>query len=292
MARHVDVSLKVVTETGTSDLSVWRRSATGPDVQVRPRAVLETAPWTGPTVASVLTPRPFWMAWRCGGTDFPEFSEAGINGSIAHGYEMMEISVNRCASGEFVCIHNPTTDDLTGSSYRVHDTPWTTLSTLSNGGAPLLRLTDAIEIIGSRAAVAIDCKVTSSGGGFYSDSLNEEAALRAYLLSFGGATDRFLWKSFGAALDSRTRAKADGFQTMVMWYPEDLTGDDWIQHGGEEDVIGMDYTGSQSDWDTVAAKGKPTIAHILQSTSAVTLAASRGANGYMSGITTQAYPGA
>lgn len=285
------LDMHVITDDGPAPVTLYSRRPWG-DAELTGMLHTDAAAqtWTGPTVTESLAPRPFRIAWRCGGTTWPEFSQQGIEGSIAAGYTLLEVSVNRCATGEFVCSHDTTTDRVTGSSFTIRDTPWATIAGLSNQGAPLLRLPDALDLIGDRAAVAIDHKPSSWGSTDPVD-ISEEALLIQLLGQYPGGRDRFLWKTFGGGVQSRNRAKtALGLQTMSMWYESEVGDPTWTEFIGQEDIIGMEYTASQANWDTTKAVGRPTIAHICQTTSDVTTALARGADGLMCGIPDQVHP--
>ena len=57
-------------------------------------------------VKRLLAGRPFYIAHRMGGTEFPENTRQGLDASLRAGFKALEVSVRRCASGEFVAIHD------------------------------------------------------------------------------------------------------------------------------------------------------------------------------------------
>lgn len=285
MSRLIPLEMRTVTGAGLRHVAWWRRTPSGD------QPVTMHIAGSRPTINTVTSQRPFYVAWRCGGASWPPMSKASIDGSIAAGYEALEISVNRCATGEFVCIHDSTTDSVTGQSHVVRDTPWSVLSGLSNGGEPLLRLPDALDLIGDRAAIVIDNKPSSWGSTDPID-LEEEQALLGFITSLpGDLDDHFMWKTFGPGFASRDRARQiAGLPTLANWYESDLSTDAWSAHQGDATINGMDYAASLAAWSEVIAAGRPTIAHIINGTGAASTAISLGADGLMCGIPAKVHP--
>ena len=108
-------------------------------------------------VKRLLAGRPFYIAHRMGGMEFPEYTRQGLDASLRAGFKALEVSVRRCASGEFVAIH-----DWPGTDYQIWKTPWSMLSKLRQASGPFLRLSDIVERIPSNVVLAIDHKTTSS----------------------------------------------------------------------------------------------------------------------------------
>lgn len=65
---------------------------------------------------------------------FPENTLAAVRGSAPH-VEMVEIDVQRCASGEIVVFHDEELDRLTDATGPVRETPLSELSGLQIGGS-------------------------------------------------------------------------------------------------------------------------------------------------------------
>lgn len=114
-------------------------------------------------VKRLLAGRPFYIAHRMGGMEFPEYTRQGLDASLRAGFKALEVSVRRCASGEFVAIHDwKTTRNVPGTDYQIWKTPWSMLSKLRQASSPFLRLSDIVERIPSNVVLAIDHKTTSS----------------------------------------------------------------------------------------------------------------------------------
>src|SRR5690625_7225318 len=119
MAGISDAPLQLYRRTGGLDLplSLYRRTS-GEDVPVSSfirTAGVSPVPYS---VADLLADDPFYVAHRCGGGNWPEFSQRGIFGSIAAGYKALEMSVYQCGTGEFVLSHDWTTARMTRSGER------------------------------------------------------------------------------------------------------------------------------------------------------------------------------
>lgn len=239
-------------------------------------------------VAEFLAATPFYVAHRLGGTEYPEFTRRGLDASLAAGFKALELSVRRCATGEFVLIHDwVTTRTVPGTDYQIWNTPWSTLVGLQQASGGFLRLTDVMDSVPSDVVLAIDHKVTSDKQASSTGDMESEAALFALLEERLGpaARRRVLIKHFiqgGVA----ARAKAKGYRTMCMMYPNEVAGaplTDW-------DILGMEWNAPDDVWATLRATGKPLIAHIITTTAQATRARGRGATGLMSSVPSQVHP--
>jgi len=273
---------------------VYRRRRVGGDVpgtvRLRRRAGGDVAlsvrrPTTPVTPAGedaverFLAARPFYIAHRMGGTEYPEFTQQGLEASLRAGFKALEVSVRRCASGEFVAIHDwKTTRTVPGMDYQIWNTPWSTLSKLRQASGPFLRLSDIVERIPDDVVLAIDHKTTSSQDQRNPGDLASEDQLFDYLdTAFGGHPERrVIWKIFAKGT-SAARAKARGYRTMAMLYPSEVAAADLSQW----DVIGMEWSAGADVWNRLNASGKPTIAHIITNDSQARQALAKGATGLM-----------
>lgn len=239
-------------------------------------------------VAEFLAATPFYVAHRLGGTEYPEFTRRGLDASLAAGFKALELSVRRCSTGEFVLIHDwVTTRTVPGTDYQIWNTPWSTLAGLQQASGGFLRLTDVMDSVPSDVVLAVDHKVTSDKQASSSGDMDSEAALFALLEERLGAQaqKRVIIKHFiqgGVA----ARAKAKGYRTMCMMYPNEVAGaplTDW-------DVLGMEWNAPDDVWATLRATGKPLIAHIITTQAQATRARERGATGLMSSVPSQVHP--
>ena len=272
---------------------LYLRRRAGGDVVLAVKGV-EVAPEPAPPVADrdhvaeFLAVTPFYVAHRLGGTEYPEFTRRGLDASLAAGFKALELSVRRCATGEFVLIHDwVTTRTVPGTDYQIWNTPWSTLAGLQQASGGFLRLTDVMDSVPSDVVLAVDHKVTSDKPTSSTGDMESEAALFALLEERLGpaARRRVLIKHFiqgGVA----ARAKAKGYRTMCMMYPNEVAGADLTAW----DVLGMEWNAPDDVWATLRATGKPLIAHIITTTAQATRARERGATGLMSSVPSQVHP--
>ena len=246
--------------------TLWERASGGDRWVAGTRAVPKPAP-VGSVVDRFLASKPFYVAHRLGGTEYPEFTQKGLTESLKAGFKALELSVRRCASGEFVLIHDwVTTRTVPGTDYQIWNTPWSVLS-------------------GLHVVLAIDHKVTSSKPTGSQGDMDSEKVLFDYLDTIPNAKDRVLIKQFingGIA----TRGKAKGYKSMCMMYPNEVAGADLSSF----DVLGMEWNAEQGVWDTLKATGKPLIAHIITTQQQVDTALARGATGLMASVPSVVHP--
>ena len=276
-------------ETG----GLYLRRRAGGDVALAVKGVT-VAPEPAPPVADrdhvaeFLAATPFYVAHRLGGTEYPEFTRRGLDASLAAGFKALELSVRRCATGEFVLIHDwVTTRTVPGTDYQIWNTPWSTLAGLQQASGGFLRLTDVMDSVPSDVVLAVDHKVTSDKPTSSTGDMESEAALFALLEERLGAQaqKRVIVKHFiqgGVA----ARAKARGYRTMCMMYPNEVAGaplTDW-------DILGMEWSAPDDVWATLRATGKPLIAHIITTQAQATRARERGATGLMSSVPSKVHP--
>lgn len=266
---------------------LYRRRRDGGDIPLRPRPTAPDAA-ARDLVAELLTARPFYISHRLGGTEYPEFTQAGLDASLRAGFKALEVSLRRCASGEYVMIHDWTTERTVPSTkYPIWSTPWDTLKTLRQGAGPFLRFTDLLEQLPDDVVLAVDHKATSAKPDANSSDLQSELDLYALLDdAFTGHPERrVLWKHFVNA-GSVDRAKARGYRTMCMMYPNELGAADTNRW----DVLGMEWSAPAATWQQLTATGKPTIAHIITSPSQAQTALGKGATGLMASWPTTVHP--
>lgn len=287
----VDVPLTVMTRVNGVDLplTMYKR-VNGQDAPLTPfiRKMGTSPQPVKYTIADLLADDPFYIAHRCGGANWPEFSPAGVNGSIARGYKALEVSVFRCASGEFVCSYDWTTERMTGVYHEIWQTPWSTLSTLtqtaeyttdpSQPRQPLMRLNDVLDLAQDRV-IFLDHKPTSRGTGNQWDVAEMNNLLDYLLATIPDATDRIVWSVFKDGYASAEAARSKGFKIWGIYYSSEITTEPTrLEYF---DFIGLDYGTTQPYWDVAKATGKPTIAHIITSVAQRDTGLARGADGFM-----------
>lgn len=265
------------------------RRRAGGDVSLSLRAPSTPVTPAGEDIVSrFLASRPFYISHRMGGTEYPEFTQQGLDASLRAGFKALEISVRRCASGEFVAIHDwKTTRTVPGTDYQIWNTTWSTLRTLRQASGPFMRFTDIVDQIPDDMILAVDHKTTSSEDQHNPGDLASEEALFEYLDTvFGGHPERrILWKVFARGT-SVARAKARGYKTMAMLYPNEVATSDLSQW----DVIGMEWSAGADVWNVLLASGRPTIAHIIVNDSQARQALARGASGLMASYPSLVHP--
>nr|DAF91182.1 MAG TPA: GDPD-like protein [Siphoviridae sp. ctKwa30] len=228
------------------------------------------------------------------GTEYPEFTQRGLDASLRAGFKALEISVRLSAKGpngepaEFVAIHDwKTTRTVPGTDLPIWSTPWSTLRTLQQGTGPFMRLRDIVDQIPDDVVLAIDHKTTSSEDQRNPADLQAEEQLFEYLdTAFGGHPERrVIWKIFAKGT-SAARAKARGYRTMAMLYPAEVPAADL----GSWDVIGMEWSASADVWNRINGSGKPTIAHIITNEGQARAALEKGASGLMASFPSRVHP--
>lgn len=268
---------------------VRMRRRAGGDVSLSLRAPSTPVTHAGEDVVTrFLSSRPFYVSHRMGGTEYPEFTRAGLDASLRAGFKAIEVSVRRCASGEFVAIHDwKTSRTVPGTDYQIWNTSWETLRGLRQASGGFMRLTDIVDQISDDVVLAIDHKTTSSEDQRNPGDLASEEALFEYLdTTFGGHPERrVLWKVFARGT-SAARAKARGYRTMAMLYPSEVATSDLSQW----DVIGMEWGASVDVWNAMLASGRPTIAHIIVNEAQAQQALAKGAAGLMASYPSRVHP--
>ena len=267
--------------------TLWVRDRGGDKWVAGTRRVPEPTPApVGSAVDRFLASKPFYVAHRLGGAEYPEFTQKGLTESLKAGFKALELSVRRCSTGEFVLIHDwITTRTVPGTDYQIWNTPWSVLSGLQQASGGFMRLTDVINQVGDDVVLAIDHKVTSSKPIGSQGDMDSEKELFDYLDTIPNAKDRVLIKQFvngGVA----ARAKEKGYKSMCMMYPNEVAGADLSSW----DVLGMEWNAPDDVWATLKATGKPLIAHIITTKDQANQALSKGATGLMASVPSVVHP--
>lgn len=270
--------------------TMWERASGGDRWIAGTRTVSKPVPTpAGSVVDRFLASKPFYVAHRLGGTEYPEFTQKGLTESLKAGFKALELSVRRCSTGEFVLIHDwVTTRTVPGTEYQIWNTSWSVLSGLQQASGGFLRLTDVLDQVGDDIVLAIDHKVTSSKEMGSAGDMESEAAMFDLLEArFGveGAKRRVTIKHFIKGGVSQ-RARERGYHTMCMMYPNEIPGADLSVF----DVLGMEWSADQSVWDTLKATGKPLIAHIITTKQQADIALAKGATGLMASVPSVTHP--
>ena len=240
----------------------------------------------GTPVDTFLATRPFYVAHRLGGTEFPEHTMKGMNASVDAGFKAFEFSTYRTRDGVFIGSHDWTTERTTGQLHEIWNTDWSTIQTLEQQAGPIIRLEDAVAAMPEGSVLVLDHKATSATSAYNEGNRRSEAALFDLLETlFEKPTERVIWKVFGGS-DSDSRARERGYKTMCMLYPNEVAGASLNRW----DILGMEYNAPQETWATLLATGKPTIAHIIVNPAQAATGLSRGAHGLMSSVPSTVAP--
>ncbi|ACP33566.1 hypothetical protein cauri_1973 [Corynebacterium aurimucosum ATCC 700975] len=281
------------TPGGDREMQLWRRTQGGdiPMVlgQVGDDSQGDTPnpnPVAEPGVKGFLKTRPFYMAHRFGGTEYPEMTKVGLQASIDAGFRCYEFSTYRTKDGVYIGSHDWTTKRTTGVKHEIWNTDWATIKTLKQETGPFMRLEEVVEMMPEGTVLALDHKTTSAGINTNPDDLaSEEALFKKLEELFDDPTERVIWKLFSGS-DSAERAKARGYTVMCMVYENELDAADLSRW----DILGLEWNATQAGWDRLKAAGKPTIAHIITSASQARVALDKGADGLMSSVPSTVHP--
>jgi glycerophosphoryl diester phosphodiesterase len=255
--------------------------ADGGDVPVTLNIAGHAAPApVGTPIDTLLTNRPFYVAHRLGGTEYPEHTMQGMTASIQAGFTAFEFSTYQTRDGVFIGSHDWTTERTTGQRHEIWNTDWSTIQTLNQPAGPIIRLEDAVAAMPEDSVLVLDHKSTSATSAYNEGDRRSEDALFDLLPTlFDNPTERVIWKLF-ADSDSDQRAAQLGYKTMVMLYPGEVAGADLNRW----DILGMEHNATQEIWNTLLATGKPTLAHIIVNYAQATTGLGRGAHGLMSSV--------
>jgi hypothetical protein len=236
-------------------------------------------------VSEMLAQDEIYWAHRGGSRDFPEMSSFAYGQSALLGYGCLELSLARTSDGVWFGLHDQDINRTSGTTglgaastmtwsqvqgYQILGSMAT--NNPSQPSRPYARLQDILEAYSEHLFV-VDVK--------YANTYREE--LLNILDSYGGK-ERFVGKAYGPGTNSFATSCANrGYERWGYFYASDLPSltapavNQWT-------LIGMDYTASQSDWNTLAgyrANGQRMMGHICPNPTAVATAKSYGAAGFM-----------
>jgi hypothetical protein len=244
------------------------------DGTVEKPATISFSTETYPTVASMLSNHPFYVAHRGGSLDWPEHSMLAYTNSIAWGCSAVEMSVNRTSDGVWIALHDADLNrtSMTSGLPAVSEMTWQQVQQyrikVTNGNEPYEKMTDILDRYQSSHIFFLDPKM----------GYNYRTEFFAIVKSFPN-WDKHVMKYFHTGTAFASEARAKGWTTWGYYYQADVpqiptTSPYW-------DLLGMDYTASAASWDAINAIGKPVIGHILPNQSAATIALGYGSRGLM-----------
>ena len=242
------------------------------------------------SVTQMLSQTMFYCAHRGGSLDFPEMSLYAYGQSALLGYPALELSLARTADGVWFGLHDATLDRTSGvsgvdpstltwsqvQSYQILGTVATNNPSQSN--RPYMRWEEIMSLYYNTHVLFVDPKVAIN---YRTELLNMMDAMP------GTPTTHFVAKYYGVSGGASNTsgwnfdAKARGYKTWGYFYESDSAN--YATYAPRWDILGMDYSASQSAWNSLAAAapGKPIMGHICPNQAAATTAISKGAVGLM-----------
>lgn len=237
------------------------------------------------TVSQMLAQPECYWAHRGGSRDFPEMSAFAYGQSALLGYGCLELSLARTSDGVWFGLHDADINRTSGTTGlgAASTMTWAQIQAYQILGSmaannttqpdrPYARLEDILDTYVHHLFV-IDIK--------YANAYREELL---NILDARGGPERFIGKSYGVGgVSFATSFAARGYQRWGYFYASDIPS---LTSGyvNQWTLIGMDYTASQSDWDTLAGyrtNGQRMMAHICPDATAVITGRGKGATGFM-----------
>lgn len=236
-----------------------------------------------PTVTALLADisRHPTMAHRGGSANYPEFSEYGYDRTVMRGHGVLEFSCGWTSDNVPFGLGAQYLDTAAGLTPGTNLNPtsitWATLSSTYQNKLnpvatgvfqPFYRLQDFLAKYTPTHIVCVDPK--------YGFATSAKVNIMLDLCDTYGGPSRVIIKFDSPTTDPTmyTAAHARGYKCMNYW-GTDLTSLQSQQSNW--DLLGYAYNGSNSDWSTILALGKPTWAAVIPSASDVATAVSNGA---------------
>lgn len=220
----------------------------------------------------------FWWAHRGGSASFPEHALWSYTQSALIGYGALEISLNRTSDGVWFGLHDSTLDRTSGvSGIDPTSLTWAQVQQYqiiigaSGAPKPYMRLEELAAVYGSTHIIIVDPKYR------HSTHRAEFFTKIGQLLDKSRTIVKFSYDN----VSFRDMAKAQGWKTWGYGYAENLINDpNWSTRMSGWDILGMEYSASQTVWNQVKALGRPVVAHICPTQASVDSGRAKGANGF------------
>ncbi|MCG2620537.1 glycerophosphodiester phosphodiesterase [Arthrobacter sp. I2-34] len=207
------------------------------------------------TIAELLDRRPYYIAHRGSGDNWPEHTGLAYAQAVAAGSMAIEVSVNATSDGVLVCHHDSDTARLTGSNLVIADTPYSVLAGLRNDARawlgpasprePIALLKDVLDAYAASHVIFIEDKQGSNA-----------RALLDLMDSYPDSRSHFVWKQEATA-GRVAMASGRGYRTWGYF------GDDLYDRIDELeprfDYLGVHHTASDEVIRTMVSTGKPVI---------------------------------
>lgn len=241
--------------------------------------------WPGyASITAMLAEDFFYLGHRGGSGNWPEMSMQGYTQAALRGYGALEVSLARTSDGVWIGCHDASLDRTalgtgggSGTTYVVSTMTWADVQThdqLPVTGAPVdtqhrpyARLEDILDAYLDSHVIFIDPK---SGNSF-------RAELITLLKTYPNWQEKIVAKTVPGSANSSwlASARAAGFVCNAMFYE----GENFTTYHTQADILGMEYTAASGTWTSIKSHGKPVIAHVVPSTTAIATAISLGADG-------------
>ncbi|MET1006932.1 MAG: glycerophosphodiester phosphodiesterase family protein [Propionibacteriaceae bacterium] len=199
-----------------------------------------------PTVSTLIRDRPFYIAHRGGGGDWPELTAyAYEQAAKLPGLRALEFSVCQTADGVLVCSHDKSTERATGTPYVIAEQTWQTLSTLmvsaretnnpSQPAQPFTRFDDVIDRYVRDFVVFVEPKDKIAASN-----------LMAKMISLG-QPERVVWKQpINSSLFATAKQHGFGTWGYVLNEPGHL-GDNLARFAASSDIDMLGAPRAESD---------------------------------------------
>ncbi len=239
------------------------------------------------SVETMLAAKPFYVAHRGGSKNWPEMSLFAYTQSGYWGAGALEISLARTSDGVWFGLHDQSLDRTSlgkdGATLIASSLTWSQVQSYEILGSvassdptqpnrPYMRLEDILKAYYPSHVLFLDIK--------YAMAYVDEFIAKLATLS-GKPRDHIVGKAFGVGGDFPNKMRAAGYKTWGYFYQTNVENGDLAKNVSYWDILGMDYNADQASWTAIRSYGKPVMAHILPSVSALAAAQAYGADGYM-----------
>jgi glycerophosphoryl diester phosphodiesterase len=235
----------------------------------------------GYTVNQMMDESEIRVAWRALGDEQPEMSMVGYHAAVNAGWKILEVSVRLSSDGVWIMNHDTTLTRTTTSSATIaSSTAASMLGTtidypFSAGGSVVGRLEDLLDAYGSTHVFFIDNKSNEFGFG-------STTTLLDLLDAYPNSTEHFVFKGFKGWAPAADLARARGYLTWGIYYDGEVSTS---PNYASWDLLGLNTDAIQANWDVINAQGKRVLGHVVHNLTDRTTGLSKGATGFMTGIT-------
>ena len=253
-------------ETSRPDIVIRRGASGGLECTVdgRPAGF-----WTRDLAGDLLGSSTFEVAHRGSGEDMAEHTLEAYRSVLAAGADAIEVSVQRLATGELVCMHDTTLTRTTTGSGDVVDAVWADLdanvtvdigATWNGPSAPARKvplLSDVLDLLAGRVVVFLEPKDAGA---------TAISALTALLDRYQNVGQWVVWKfyrSAGGELPTHAKNARARYGCRLWSYCDAADTDAVIQRAGVvADAIGLPLAATtDAKFLTAVATGTPVIVH-------------------------------